>query len=150
MKILSGRKAIARIAITTITIGFSALALAPPSSANSWDERITVKHCKEPWTQLCKNTPTWNASLTSPTNVTVIADPSHCSDIIAHLYVDRREVLSQLLGPGERTDVYRVPPGEHKIGVQAEGVTGGCNRGYLSAWGGTLHFQTLGQPVPFD
>jgi hypothetical protein len=139
------RKAIARIALATVTSGFAAVALAAPSSAKSWNEQITVEHCQEPQTQVCNTIPTWDAHLTSPTLITVRADPTHCSDIIAHVIVDDREVGADLLRPGKRTDVYRVETGEHTIGVKAEGVNGGCNRGYLAAWGGTLHFQTVGQ-----
>jgi hypothetical protein len=150
MKLKSGRRAAARIAVTTVTLGFAAVAVAAPASAESWSNRITVDPCKKPWTQVCTNTPTWSEDLASQTNVWVTADPTHCSDIVAHVIVDHREVGSERLGPGQSTDLYKVPPGHHTVGVRADGTSGGCNRGFLGAWGGTLNFQTLGTPQPFD
>lgn len=150
MKIRYGRKAIARIAIAAVAGGIATSALAAPSSADTFDHRITVENCKKPWTQLCKTIPTWDANITLPTNVEVIADPTHCSDIIAHVLVDGREVAADVLGPGESTAEYRLPLGEHTVGVQAEGVDGGCNRGYLAAWGGTLRFRTFQPGGPID
>jgi hypothetical protein len=147
MKLKSGRRAAARIAVTTVTLGFAAVAVASPASAESWSNRITVDPCKQPQTQVCKNTPTWTEDLSSPTNVWVTADPTHCSDIVAHVFVDHREVGSRRLGPGESTHAYMVPPGQHAVGVRADGVSGGCNRGFLGAWGGTLNFRTVGRPI---
>jgi hypothetical protein len=140
MKNRYGRSAFAQIAIATVASGVAGVGLAAPSSANSWVEKITA-YCEKPWSQVCKTIPTWDANLTSPTNVSVSADPTHCCDIIAYLIVDDRIVGSEVLGPGERTGVYRVPPGEHTIGVQGEIVSG-----WLEAWGGTLHFQEVGVP----
>ena len=56
MKITSGRRAANRIAITTVATGFAAVALAAPSSAKAWSEQIAVNQCKQPQTQVCKNT----------------------------------------------------------------------------------------------
>ncbi len=139
-----------RVAIATVTGGFAAVALAAPSSADSFSEKITVDPCKKPWTQLCNNIPSWDTHYSTPSNVWITADPTHCSDIIAHVRIDGREVGADRLGPGASTAEYRVPPGEHTVGVQAEGVAGGCNRGFLSAWGGTVHFHKLGAPQPLD
>ena len=36
----------------------------------------------------------------------------------------------------------QLSPGTHKIGVRATGIRGGCNVGYLSAWGGNLRIET--------
>lgn len=141
------RQAARRIAVTGITLGFAAVALAAPASAESWSRTITVNPCKQPQTQVCKNTPRWTVDLSSPTNVWVTADPTHCSDIVAHVIIDHREVGSKQLGPGRNTNAYLVPRGEHTIGVRADGVRGGCNRGFLGAWGGTLNFRTVGQTV---
>lgn len=150
MTFIYGRRAALRLAIAIVTGGIAAVALAAPSSADSWNEQITVDPCKKPWTQLCKNIQSWDTHYSTPSNVWITADPTHCSDIIAHVRIDGRVVGSDLLGPGESTAEYRVPPGEHTVGVQAEGVTGGCNRGFLSAWGGTVHFQKLGPEQIID
>ena len=63
--------------------------------------------------------------------------------------IDGREVGADRLGPGESTLQYKVPAGEHTVGVQAEGVAAD-DRGYLAAWGGTIHFQKLGTPQIID
>lgn len=150
MKIKYGRKAILRIAIAAATTASAAVALAAPSSADSWNARITVDPCERPWTQLCKNIPSWDTNYSTPSNVWITASPTHCSDMIAHVRIDGRVVGSDLLGPGKSTAAYKVPPGKHTVGVQAEGVVGGCNRGFVSSWGGTVHFKTLGPPVIID
>ena len=36
----------------------------------------------------------------------------------------------------------QLSPGTHKIGVRATGIRGGCNVGYLSAWGGNLRIES--------
>jgi hypothetical protein len=74
--------------------------------------------------------------------VAFVASPDHCSDIIAHLLVDGVErSRSAPLAPGASTgvlDLGPVSPGTHQVGVQAEGILGGCNTGHLAAWSGTL------------
>lgn len=154
MALTYGRRAATRVAIATVTGGLAAVALAAPSSADSYSEKITVDQCQKPWTQLCKpirsSDTMWHTQYLTPSNVWITADPTHCSDIIAHVRIDGREVGADRLAPGESTSEYRVPEGEHTVGVQAEGVAVGCNRGYLAAWGGTVHFQTLGTPQIID
>jgi hypothetical protein len=144
------RRTATRVAIATVTGALAAVALAAPSSADSYSEIIAVDPCKKPWTQLCKpirsSDTIWNTQYLARSNVWITADPTHCSDIIAHVRIDGREVGADRLGPGESTLQYKVPAGEHTVGVQAEGVAGGCNRGFLASWGGTVHFQKLGTP----
>ena len=96
-----GRRAARWVAIATVTGGFVALVLAAPSSADSWNEIITVDPCKKPWTQLCKNIPSWDTHYSTRSNVWITADPTHCSDIIARVRIDGRVVGSDLLGPGK-------------------------------------------------
>jgi hypothetical protein len=153
MALTYGRRTATRVAIATVTGVLAAGALAAPSSADS-SEVIAVDPCKKPWTQLCEairsSDTAWKTRYQTPSNVWVTADPTHCSDIIVHVRIDGREVGADRLGAGESTLQYKVPAGEHSVRVQAEGVAGGCNRGFLAAWGGTIHFQKLGTPGPID
>ena len=154
MALTYGRRTATRVTIATVTGVLAAVTLAAPSSADSFSDKIAVDPCKKPWTQLCtpirSSGTVWNTHYRTPSNVWLTADPTHCSDIIAHVRIDGREVGADRLGPGESTLQYKVPAGEHTVGVQAEGVAGGCNRGYLAAWGGTIHFQKLGTPQIID
>jgi hypothetical protein len=73
------------------------------------------------------------------------ASPDHCSDIVAHIFVNGSEWGSNTVGPGQSDGGYEVPVnyGLNQIQVQAEGVTGGCNTGALSSWGGVLRIFQL-------
>jgi hypothetical protein len=44
----------------------------------------------------------------------------------------------------------RLGPGQHNIGVQGEGITGGCNTGKLASWGGQLYIEEIGDPYRGD
>ncbi|GAB07462.1 hypothetical protein GII30_00690 [Gordonia amarae] len=95
--------------------------------------------------QECLNTPTYR--VTTSTGKMVVqfrANYNHCSDIIAHIIVDGREWGSQRVGPGQKDGSYymQLTPGTHKVGVRATGIRGGCNVGYVSAWGGNLRIET--------
>jgi hypothetical protein len=87
------------------------------------------------------------------------ANADHCSDMIATPVVDGRRLRGVRLGPGETTPWYfarkltdgKVTPGKVSIGVQATGVPGGCNRGWLQSWSGTLNVRTgTDAPIRFD
>jgi hypothetical protein len=97
--------------------------------------------------QVCE--PPFTASVT--TAGTLVAEfttsPTHCSDIAVRFFVDGAPVteLSERLGPGDSTgevDLGPVSPGTHTVGVQAVGFEGGCNRGRLATWAGTLEVTT--------
>ena len=72
------------------------------------------------------------------------ASNNHCSDMVAHITVDGNPWGSNGVGPGQRYGGYFVDtdPGTHTVGVQAEGITGGCNEGFVGSWAGTLHIET--------
>ena len=75
--------------------------------------------------------------------VDFMASPTHCSDIRVRFLVDGSPVtdFSDPLNAGESTgevDLGPVPLGTHALGVQAEGVLGGCNSGRLASWAGEL------------
>jgi hypothetical protein len=45
------------------------------------------------------------------------------------------------VGPGQSSERMsgHAAPGPHVLGVQAEGIAGGCNVGYVGAWSGNVH-----------
>ncbi|MDT5003358.1 MAG: hypothetical protein QOJ24_534 [Mycobacterium sp.] len=88
---------------------------------------------------------TFNNGLFNPV-VEFIANPNHCSDMIAHIIFDGREWGSNVVHPGGSDGGYEIDAGsgKHTVGVQAEGIPGGCNTGYVGAWGGTLRITVMG------
>ena len=129
--------------IIAATIACAGLALASPASAKPFtqDNYIEVPSCPEPQTQVCATVPTATVGAVMAPSVSFTANGNHCSDMIAHIIVDGQEVGSEQVGPGQSTRKFDLPSyRSHTVGVRAEGVPGGCNVGYVSAWGGTLHF----------
>lgn len=63
-----------------------------------------------------------------------------CGDIVMHISVDGRELLSQTRraqrGPGRLH--LDVDAGLRTIAAQAEGVPGGCNTGRVDPWSGLI------------
>jgi hypothetical protein len=100
--------------------------------------------------QLCNTIATVPVSTLGGLKVEFIASRGHCSSIIIHLLVDGVErFTSGPLGADQSTgvqDVGPVSPGSHVIGLQAEGITGGCNTGFLESWAGTLKVTRLSEP----
>ena len=128
------------------TIACAALALASPASARPFtqDNYIDVPSCAQPQTQLCAQIPTATVGAVMAPTVSFTANGNHCSDMIAHVIVDGQEVGADRVGPGQSTREFDLASyRSHTVGVQAEGVEGGCNVGYVSAWGGTLHFNGI-------
>jgi hypothetical protein len=133
----------ARAGILAATIACAGLGLAAPASAKPFTQEsyIEVPNCPQPQTQVCNTVPTAHVGAVMSPAVSFSANGNHCSDIIAHVIVDGQEVGSAQVGPGQSTPSYPLASFKgHDVGVRAEGVDGGCNVGYLSAWGGTLHF----------
>ena len=133
----------ARTGVIAATVACAGLALASPAMAKPFtqDNYIEVPNCPQPQTQVCGTVPTATVGAVMAPSVSFTANGNHCSDMIAHVIVDGTEVGSGQVGPGQTTQSF--PMGSyrsHTVGVRAEGVPGGCNVGYVSAWGGTLHF----------
>jgi hypothetical protein len=103
-------------------------------------------------TELCAVIPTVIVQTSSVLMVNFTASPLHCSDIIVHILVDGAEkYVSGALAPGASTGVQNlgpVPGGTYTLGVQAQGVLGGCNSGTLASWSGTLDVTTATLAVP--
>jgi hypothetical protein len=118
--------------------------LASPASAKYVveDRYIEVPQCQPATTEVCPQVPTETFYGHVGPTVSFTANANHCSDIIAHIIVDGVEVGSDEVGPGQTTRDFNLASLQrHTIGVQAEGVLGGCNTtGTLGAWGGTLHY----------
>jgi hypothetical protein len=87
--------------------------------------------------------------------VNYIAPAAHCSSLKMHFLVDGVErAVSGPVDPGHETgevDLGPVPPGVHAIGFQAEGILGGCDVGYVTAWEGSATVWTSDNPAaPID
>jgi hypothetical protein len=147
MSMLSTPGVIARTAVAATSAAAAALALAGPASATVIDQYIEVPQCAEPQTQWCEQIPTVNvrAKADGPWLVEFTANQNHCADMIAHIILDGQEWGNHIVHPGGSDEGYEIPltKGDHTIGVQAEGIEGGCNTGFVSAWGGVLHAETL-------
>jgi len=148
------RKASVRIAIVATATGFVALTLAAPAAADTY---IEVPHCTQVGSELCPGIEGFSFFNTNRSvKAEFTANANHCSDIIAHVFVDGHEWGSNVVHPGQSDGGYEIPLdyGSHSIGIQAEGVDGGCNPpgvgpgATLSAWGGTLHVEGLGGAAP--
>lgn len=146
---------VVRCAVTTLAVatatGCAAVMLAGPASAGPLvlDEYIEVPRC-EPLgdsNQGCAQVVYRQAYIDSPSvKVEFTASRDHCSSILARVFVDGREWGSNVVGPGQSDGGYEIPierKGLHKFGVQAEGITGGCNTGVIDSWAGTLHIEEL-------
>jgi hypothetical protein len=113
---------------------------------------VGVDACENGTTQqLCTPVSTVSVTTDGPLQVEFSASPNHCSSVIAHVLVDGVErYVSGALAAGQSTgvqDLGPVAPGTHAIGVQAEGVVGGCNAGALLNWAGTLKVGVLAAPA---
>jgi hypothetical protein len=138
-------------------IGAAAIVLAGPATADEkliTEKYIASEECATVGAgQLCPATPanywptrTQFLARTPAIKVEFTANPNHCSDIIAHVFVsgpgyNGEEWGSNIVHPGQSDGGYEIPvhdAGLHQIGVQAEGIEGGCNIGFLDSWGGML------------
>jgi hypothetical protein len=154
-----------RLAATAVAAVASVAAVAgvvAPASATVYRNTIGVASCVNQPTapQVCVTTPTVVVfTTTGLLRLRFTANADHCSDMIATPVVDGRRLRGVRLGPGETTPWYfarkltdgKVTPGKVSIGVQATGVPGGCNRGWLQSWSGTLNVRTgTDAPIRFD
>jgi hypothetical protein len=139
-----GHNVIGRTSLAAMATSLAALAFAVPASAKITDFPVGVPNCPQPQTQVCQPIVSVYVTTQGPLLVEFTAGQSQCSLMVAHIFVDRREWGSHVVGPGERDGGYYidVSPGEHEVGVQAEGIEGGCNKGYVTSWAGTLRVET--------
>lgn len=135
---------VARTTAMLSATGFVAVGLAVPASAEVINREVGVANCPPPQSQLCIPIAAYRVSTQGPLVAQFTASPNHCSDIIAKIMVNGTEHGRQRLAPGQRDGSYYMDlhPGAHSIGVQAEGIKGGCNTGYLQSWKGNLRVET--------
>jgi hypothetical protein len=135
---------VVRVCVVIATTGAATLAFAGQASAKPYvqDSYIEVPQCQPATSQLCPQIPTASVGAIMSPTVSFTANTNHCSDIIAHVFIDGAEFGSDLLEPGETTPEFPLEDLQpHTVGIQAEGIPGGCNTGHVDAWGGTLHFK---------
>ena len=79
------------------------------------------------------------------------APREHCSSLRMHFLVDGvPKAISDVVAPGHSTGYVELGPveaGEYQLGLQAEGIPGGCNVGFLSSWGGNAMVYTSHPPI---
>jgi hypothetical protein len=101
--------------------------------------------------QLCTPVSATTVTTGGVLRVEFVASATHCSDVIAHILVDGVErFVSAPLPPGGSSGVQDLGPvtaGDHAIGVQGEGVVGGCNTGTTASWAGTLTVAISTEPA---
>lgn len=150
---------IGRAITVTVTVAAASTTLAGPVSADETlmtEKYIAVENCSAVGSgQFCPATrPSWETGtltqFTTPARsdsvkVEFTANQNHCADMIAHIFFDGHEWGSNVVHPGQTDGGYEIPVdyGLHQIGVQAEGLPGGCNTGSVSAWGGVLRIYQL-------
>lgn len=117
----------------------------PPASTKLYS--VFVK-CTGPKKQLCSQA--YTVSTNAPAGPLVVqftTSSGHCSDARFRISVDGGpERISAFVGPSRSTPAYTfaVGAGQHRVQVRAEGRSGGCNKGYLLQWSGTLRISTGG------
>lgn len=89
---------------------------------------------------------TINVTTVGTLMVNYVAPRTHCSSLRMHFLLDgRQKSVSGEIAPGQRADFVDlgpVSPGSHVIGLQAEGIPGGCNTGRIQAWEGSAEVWT--------
>ncbi len=134
-----------RIALVLIVLVSGLFAGAATAQTSSVPVSV---NCTSVGTQLC--TPPFNIPVTTDgvLNVSYTAAPTHCGPIFVHFLVDGVErAATSVLSPGQTSALFALGPvsaGSHVLGVQGEGVVGGCNVGSMSGWGGTVQITVSG------
>jgi hypothetical protein len=129
-----------------LAIATAGVVLAPHAAAAVHVEQyIEVPQCQPATTQNCPQVPTVNFTAADQNDrdveATFAANANHCSDIQVRFLLHHYPVGDWMQdGPSHTVSVkFLANTGDNVLGVQARGVTGGCNTGSLSAWGGVVH-----------
>lgn len=98
--------------------------------------------------QLCNNIATFMINVSGAGGVgegKFTPGPLTCSNLRIHFLIDATEVaVTGFAGPGASTAFVSLGflgPGQHVMGVQAEGEVGGCNAGTLVSWAGNVRLK---------
>ncbi|MDJ0515753.1 MAG: hypothetical protein QNJ74_05605 [Trichodesmium sp. MO_231.B1] len=79
--------------------------------------------------------------------VEYIVPPSHCATVKIHFYVDNNHKKSHEYEINNFNYVKKelgfIRKGNYTLALEAEGVTGGCNKGKLNSWGGEVNVYIL-------
>ncbi len=131
---------------TTVAAGAAVgltLGILAPASAQTINVPIGVTSCGGTG-QVCAVVPQIDVTTAGPLRVQFTASSTLCSKLVARIMVDGVPRGSTFLTPGQSTTPMRtfVASGVHKVGVQAVGVSGGCNTGHLTSWKGDVNVQT--------
>jgi hypothetical protein len=108
--------------------------------------------CVSPTNELCSPPASIPVTTTGMLLASYAAPISHCGPIIIHFLVDGVERgVSGVLNAGDSSGTFNLGPvsaGTHILGIQGEGVVGGCNTGIELAFGGTVTITLGAQSVP--
>ena len=144
------RQAFSRIGLlSAAALTALSLATAGSASANGWhtvlDESLNAA-CTGA-SQLCGDPFVWQFTTLSPeVNVEFTAGGAGCSSITPVITIDGLVMPAQpTVAPGQSTGGrdFHVGIGRHTIGVDAVGVTGGCNTGKLASYQGHVHINCV-------
>jgi hypothetical protein len=135
-----------------VLIVFVALGLfSGASAAQTLTVPISVI-CASPTGELCSPPANIPISTTGTLLASYAAPISHCGPIIVHFLVDGVERgVSGVLNAGDSSGTFNLGPvsaGSHVLGIQGEGVIGGCNTGIELGFGGTVTITLGAQAVP--
>jgi hypothetical protein len=151
----SGNRLLHSGCVAAFTIA-TALVLASPAAAGQ-DVEIFENTCNADnqsgdacvYTTAVKNNP-------DGIYVQFISSPGMCSKITAHIGVGEpqpHEIGQDLVAPGQAGGRYYIAgpgnaAGYSSVFIHANGHNGGCNKGGLLEWSGTLHVEDRGYSTP--
>jgi hypothetical protein len=138
---ITAGKTVARTAMLAAVAGIAAIAFAGPASAEDTllYQNIDVPDCGSTG-QVCGVVPTFEFFTLDREVSATYVNGAGCSDIDLTILVDGQPAAPpERLAPSTYRDLsLHVKLGEHKMGVLAVGVTGGCNTGRLASYSGRL------------
>jgi hypothetical protein len=142
------RKTIAGASVLAAATGLAMLPLAAPASAEDIRREVGVAQCDPPPDQTCTPIPSVTFDGGGRTIIHFTSATHHCSTIFVTVKLDGEDMGGGAVAPGHRINVVRdgLPLGAHTVTVQAHGVEGGCNKGQLDSWGGTVQINTQSTP----
>jgi uncharacterized membrane protein len=121
------------------------LAVVRPGCGEAVEEISVGSSCSAG--QVCDSVPFVTRETSATLRAEYVTSPSHCSSVGMIYFLDLLGAVATAPAQPAATstgllDLGPVAPGQHDIGLQAFGVEGGCNSGFLANWGGTLRLTT--------
>lgn len=141
-----------RLATVLLLLALPVLAKAPPPatvSSGPFGVNCTTQ------TQLCEPPATLfigtAATRTRIRKIVYVASAGHCSDGRVHVSVDGVEKGRMRFVARNEQAVFKkrlnLKAGQHRLDFRFEGRVGGCNRGFVSGWGGEIVITARFPPV---